>query len=96
MWDSCYRCLPIAVKSWRCVTSIPGNARQFAAAFAEHEGLTAGNLAQFLEKVVEYSDGNPGAMLHMIRLASSPKYAHENQIKIAPLYIDYKIAMVNP
>ena len=29
----------------------PGNARQFAAAFAEHEGLTAGNLAQFLEKV---------------------------------------------
>ena len=74
----------------------PGNARQFAAAFAEHEGLTAGNLAQFLEKVVEYSDGNPGAMLHMIRLARSPKYAHENQIKIAPLYIDYKIAMVNP
>ena len=34
-------------------------------------------------------------MLQMIRMAKAPKYAHENQIKITPLYIDYRIAMVS-
>jgi hypothetical protein len=34
-------------------------------------------------------------MLQMIRLARDPRYFHENQIKITPLYIDYKIAMVS-
>jgi hypothetical protein len=70
-------------------------ARLFAAACAETQELTADNLAQFLDKVVEYSDGNPGAMLRMICLAKDPKYSHENQIKITPLYIDYKIAMIS-
>ena len=73
----------------------PEVARRFAAGCAEREGLTADNLEQFLDRVVEYSDGNPGAVLLMIRMAKAPQYAHENQIKIAPLYIDYRIAMVN-
>ena len=67
----------------------------FAAGRAEREGVTAENLKQFLNRVVEYSGGNPGAMVQMIRMAKAPKYSHENQIKIAPLYIDYKIAMVS-
>ncbi len=70
-------------------------ARLFAAACAERQELAADNLAHFLDKVVEYSDGNPGAMLRMICLAKDSKYSHENQIKITPLYIDYKIAMIS-
>jgi hypothetical protein len=73
----------------------PETAQQFAAECAEREGLSADNLVQFLEKAVEYSDGNPGAMLRMICLAKNPKYFHSNQIKITPLYIDYRIAMVS-
>ncbi len=73
----------------------PDVAEQFAATCARAEHLDAGNLPEFLERVVEYSDGNPGAMLRMIRLARDPRYLRENQIKITPLYIDYKIAMVS-
>jgi DNA polymerase III delta prime subunit len=73
----------------------PEMARRFAAGCAERDGLTAKNIEQFLDRVVEYSDGNPGAVLQMIRMAKAPKYSHENQIKITPLYIDYRIAMVS-
>ncbi len=73
----------------------PELALYFAAGCAEREGLTAENLDQFLNRVVEYSGGNPGAMLQLVQMAKAPKYSHENQIKIAPLYIDYKIAMVS-
>jgi hypothetical protein len=73
----------------------PDVAREFAVTLAQSEDLHAENLTQFLEKVVEYSAGNPGAMLSMIRLAREPRYLHANQIKIAPLYIDYKIATVS-
>jgi hypothetical protein len=73
----------------------PEFAHRFAAGCAEREGLTAENLEQFLDRVVEYTDGNPGAMLQIIRMAKASKYFHENQIKIAPLYIDYRIATVS-
>jgi hypothetical protein len=73
----------------------PETARLFATACAERQGVAADNLAQFLDKVVEYSDGNPGAILQMTCLAKNPKYSHENQIKITPLYIDYRIARVS-
>jgi len=73
----------------------PEIARRFAAGCAEREGVTAENIEQFLDKVVEYSDGNPGAVLQMIRMAKAPKYSHDNRIKITPLYIDYRIAMVS-
>ncbi len=73
----------------------PDRAAEFAAICARSEGVTAENLAHFLDRVVEYSDGNPGAMLRMIRLARDPRYVHGDRIKIAPLYIDYKIATVN-
>ena len=73
----------------------PEIAHRFAAGCADREGLTAENLGQFLDRVVEYSDGNPGAVLQMIRMAKGPKYSHDNQIKVTPLYIDYRIAMVS-
>jgi len=70
-------------------------AQAFATSIARKEGLTADNLPQFIGKVVEYSEGNPGAILRMIRMARQTKYLHQDQIKIAPLYIDYKIATVS-
>ena len=73
----------------------PEVAEQFAATFARREGLQADNLGQFLARVVEYSDGNPGAMLKMIRLGRDPKYFHGSQIKITPLYIDYKMSTIS-
>ena len=74
----------------------PERARLFAAGCAEREGLRAENLKQFLARVVEYSYGNPGAIVQLIRMAKAPKYSHGNHIKITPLYIDYRIAMVSP
>ncbi len=44
-------------------------AMQFAVWCAEREQLMASNQATFLERVVDYSGGNPGAMLEMIRMA---------------------------
>lgn len=69
-------------------------AMQFAKWCADKEGLHAENITQCLEKIVEFSAGNPGAMQQMIRMAKSAKYLHEGQIKVTPLYIDYKLAMV--
>ena len=69
-------------------------AKLFAAWSAREEGLTSGNLAQFLDSVVAYGEGNPGAIRKMIRMAREPQYSCGGQIKSAPLYIDYKIAMV--
>jgi len=72
----------------------PETAAQFAQRRADAESLQAENMAQFLEKVVEYSDGNPGAMLQMVRMAKAAKYLHQGHIKVAPLYIDYKLTTV--
>lgn len=73
----------------------PEFARLFAAGCAAREGLAAENLDEFLDRTVQFTGGNPGAMLRLIHMATSPKYSLENQIKITPLYIDYKIAMVS-
>jgi hypothetical protein len=73
----------------------PETASQFASWRMDQDGLAATNLSDFNEKLVEYSEGNPGAMLQMIRMARETRYCHDRQIKITPLYIDYKIATVN-
>ncbi len=72
----------------------PDIATQFAAWCANKEGLQAGNISQFLERIVELSAGNPGAMVEMIRMAKSARYSHDGQIKVTPLYIDYRLATV--
>ena len=54
----------------------PEFARLFAAGCAAREGLTAENLDQFLDRTVEFTGGNPGAMLRLIQMAkASPKYS---------------------
>jgi hypothetical protein len=72
----------------------PGIAAHFAGWCAEREELKAENVALFLDKVVEFSSGNPDAILQMIRMAKSAKYSHDGQIRVTPLYIDYQLAMV--
>lgn len=67
-------------------------APRFAQWCAGQEGIAAANLSQFLEKVVEHSEGNPGAIRQMVRMAMQAKYRHDGQIKVAPLYIDYKLS----
>lgn len=67
-------------------------ANEFARLVAGEAQLEAGNLGEFLSKVVEFSKGNPGAMVSMIRMACIPKYRSGDRIKSTPLYIDFRLA----
>ena len=72
--------------------------REIALTFAQkvvaQMGLTAANLDDVLQKVVRYSDGNPGAILSMLRMARSPKYGIDGHIAISPLYVDFRLGRV--
>lgn len=67
-----------------------------ALGFAEHLAgrieLCASNREEFLRKVVEFSNGAPGAIATMIRMASLPQYRCGDHIKVSPLYIDSRLA----
>jgi Cdc6-like AAA superfamily ATPase len=69
----------------------PVTAEQFAQALVERDGLSASNIKEFLGKVVELSQGNPGAILCMLQMAKNPKYRIDEHIKISPLYIDFRM-----
>ena len=64
---------------------------QFARETATRVGLSASNMSEFLDKVLEFSDGNPGKIAALIKLASFPKYRSDDHIKITPLYIDFRM-----
>jgi hypothetical protein len=68
------------------------DALRFAEAVAMRSHLTALNLPEFLEKIVELSYGLPGAMVAMIEMAKLPKYRTGGHIKVSPLYIDSRLA----
>jgi hypothetical protein len=70
-----------------------GRAGDFAHELVSRAGISAANLGEFLEKVLQYSEGNPGAILAMIQMASEPKYRSAEHIKIAPLYIDFRLTL---
>lgn len=69
----------------------PVTAEQFAQAMVERADLSASNIKEFLGKVLELSQGNPGAILSMLRMAKNPKYRIDEHIKISPLYIDFRM-----
>jgi len=48
-------------------------------------------MQEFLGKVLEFSGGNPGAILAMLEMAGYPKYRSDEHIKITPLYIDFRM-----
>jgi hypothetical protein len=67
-------------------------AEQFVLEVVRRKGLSAQNMPEFLQKVLEFSDGNPGAILAMLEMASYPKYRSDEHIKITPLYIDFRMS----
>ena len=66
-------------------------AEEFARTMADRLFLTAENLNDLLDHVVEYSRGNPGAIQAMLDMAKQPKYRSADRVKITPLYIDFRL-----
>lgn len=66
-------------------------AEQFACELIQRSGLSGANISQFLDKVLEFSAGNPAAIIAMIDMAAYPKYRSDDHIKISPLYIDFRM-----
>jgi hypothetical protein len=66
-------------------------ALEFAMRDAERIKLWASNLDSILPSLVEWSDGNPGAILQMLKMAHLPQYRVGDQIKSHILYIDYRM-----
>ena len=74
----------IELKNWPQHIAI-----EFAHREAEKGQLWASNLESALHMFVEWSDGNPAAILHMVRMAHLPRYRLDDQIKAHVLYLDY-------
>jgi len=41
--------------------------------------------------LLEFSQGNPGAILSLLEMATHPKYRSADHIKITPLYLDFRL-----
>lgn len=74
---------------------VPLIALEFAKREAIRAGLWASNLDQVLHEVVDRSNGNPGAILHMLKMAHLPRYYSGDQIKVHVLYLDYRMGRRN-
>ena len=66
-------------------------ALEFAQREVERSRLWASNLEAVLPSLVEWSDGNPGAILRMLKMAQLPQYRADDQIKAHILYVDYRM-----
>lgn len=69
----------------------PSRAEQFAHELVQRDGLSAPNLGEFLDKILAFSGGNPGAIVALLKMANYPKYRSNEHIKITPLYIDFRM-----
>jgi len=69
----------------------PPVALEFARRQAQQSGLCAVNLDHVLGLIVGWSNGNPGAILQMIKMAQFPRYRMDGQIKVHVLYLDYRM-----
>jgi hypothetical protein len=69
----------------------PQIALEFAQREAERTAAWASNFGSILPSLVEWSDGNPGAILHMLKMAQLPQYRVGDRIKSHILYIDYRM-----
>lgn len=66
-------------------------AEEFARAVVNRTGLEASNMSEFLDKVLEFSQGNPGAIVALLEMGKFAKYRADEHIKITPLYIDFRM-----
>lgn len=69
----------------------PSIAMEFAHQEADRAALWGCNLDEALHSIVEWSEGNPGGILQMLRMAQLPKYRLDDQIKVHVLYLDYRM-----
>jgi hypothetical protein len=69
----------------------PSVALEFAQREAERTTLWASNLDHVLHSLVEWSEGNPGSLVHMLKMAHLPRYRMGDQIKAHVLYLDYRM-----
>jgi hypothetical protein len=76
----------IEIKNWPQPVAL-----EFAYRQAESTRLSASNLDSAVPMIVEWSDGNPAAILHMLRMAHLPQYRLGDQIKAHVLYLDYRM-----
>ncbi len=70
---------------------LPPIALEFAKREASRTGVWASNLDQVLHQLVEWSNGNPGSIVHMVKMAQFPRYYAGDQIKAHVLYLDYRM-----
>ena len=70
---------------------LPPIALEFAKREASRTGLCASNLDHVLHQLVEWSNGNPGSIVHMLKMAHFPRYYAGDQIKAHVLYLDYRM-----
>ena len=69
----------------------PAVALEFAKREADQSGLLASNLESALHSLVDRSEGNPGSILQMLKMAGLPRYRMGDQIKAHVLYLDYRM-----
>ena len=69
----------------------PAVALEFAKRESERNGLWASNLETALHSLVDWSDGNPGSILQMLKMVDLPRYRMGDQIKAHVLYLDYRM-----
>jgi energy-coupling factor transporter ATP-binding protein EcfA2 len=72
----------------------PSIALEFARREGNRTELWASNLDHVLHQLVDWSNGNPGSILHMLKMAHFPRYHAGDQIKAHVLYLDYRMASV--
>ena len=66
-------------------------AERFARQLIERLALSASNLDEFIARAVEFTAGNPGAIVSLVEMARLPKYRSDEHIKVTPLYIDFRL-----
>lgn len=69
----------------------PTVAERFIEEAAQRVGLSAENIGEFFERMLEFSQGNPGAILSMLEMAKHTQYRSAENIKITPLYLDFRL-----
>lgn len=66
-------------------------ALEFARQQAALSHLTADNLDEALKGIAEMSQGYPGRILQMLRMAGEPTYRRGDSVKFHVLYVDYSM-----
>jgi len=66
-------------------------AGELAGRTAQEIHLNAANRDEAIQRIIHYSQGNPGAIIAMLHMAANPKYVTQQHVKLSPLYIDFRL-----